>query len=254
MLPFSDTALSAGVTVPRPTAQGPLFVDSQVYTRVLFSPTAMDLTPGGSTAAPAQVAGRTATTCFMRGYAERVRYQTSTSLPWFWRRICFRSKSEVFRTTATNDSPTRPWAPYVETSLGFNRLMMNMARNNMDNTLNNIEGILFKGSNGQDWTDLVIAPVDTARVDLAYDKTFTLKSGNERGTVGEKKFWFGMNKNLIYSDDETGVQEDTSYFSVTDKKGMGDYYIYDIFSAGTGATTADVLVVAPSSSLYWHEK
>lgn len=63
-----------------------------------------------------------------------------------------------------------------------------------------------------------------------------------------------MNQNLVYDDDEAGAAEVTNRFSVDSKAGMGDYYIYDLFSPGTGGTSTDQIVIVPNSTLYWHEK
>jgi len=133
--------------------------------------------------------------------------------------------------------------------LGFNQ---NVA--NMPNTINNHDAIIFRGAKGLDWTDPIVAPVDNARVSLKFDKTWTLRSGNQSGTVKEMTLWHPMNKNLMYGDDESGDQEATSYVSVASKIGMGDYYIMDIISQGAGGTSSDLLQMVPNTTLYWHER
>jgi hypothetical protein len=133
-------------------------------------------------------------------------------------------------------------------------LWFNLDVNASPNTRNNIDGIIFKGAKGVDWNDPIVAPVDTRRVSLKYDKCITVRSGNANGAVLEKKLWHGMNKNLVYDDDETGDSESTSYSSVDSKPGMGDYYVLDIIQAGTGGTTGDAILVQANSTLYWHEK
>lgn len=222
----------------------------------LFTPTAMNLNQGTTNPNYAiNAAERTATTCFLRGFKENLRIQTNSHTPWFHRRICFASRGITpFNSSASSDTPTVSYAPYVDTSNGMERLWLNMNINAMTNTVNAIYGILFKGAVNVDWNDVIIAPVDTARVDLKFDKTWLVKSNNESGAILERKLWHGMNKNLVFDDDEVGESMASSYLSTDSKQGMGDYYILDILVAGLGGTSADLINVNASSTLYWHEK
>jgi len=111
-----------------------------------------------------------------------------------------------------------------------------------------------KGRKSIDWSDPIIAPLDTSRITVKYDKTITSKSGNDRGTVREFKLWHPMNKNLVYGDDEAGDNMTTVFRSVTSKAGMGDYYVMDVITPGSGAVTSDQLLLQSNSTLYWHEK
>lgn len=96
--------------------------------------------------------------------------------------------------------------------------------------------------------------MDTTRVDLVSDKRMTIRSGNQAGTVRDISLYHPYNHNLVYDDDENGQNETTAYTSVKDKRGGGDMFIYDLFTAGTGAGTSDVLQLTSTSTLYWHEK
>lgn len=218
----------------------------------LFSPTCMDLASAGSHTVGLE-SRRTSTTCYMRGFSEHIRVQTSSGLPWFWRRICFTFKNS-FAAAYPGDTPTNTFRPYVETSNGLERLWLNQTINAMPNTIAGQQGLIFKGVAGVDWNDIIVAPVDTRRITLKSDVTRTIKSGNQAGTVKEYKLWHPMNKNIVYDDDEDGVTEDTTYFSVASKAGMGDYFIYDIFLPGLGSSTTDIINVTANSTLYWHEK
>lgn len=251
MLSWSNTTITGSsqtVQVGKANAVG---TQTNIF---LFCPTAMDLT-SPSTHGVSQEAGRTSRVAYMRGFSEQLRIQTSSSIPWFHRRICFTHRGPSFFSTASsNDSPTQPYAPYVETTNGLERLWFNQVINNMPNTINNQQSILFKGASGQDWDDPILAPIDTSRVTVKFDKTWTLKSGNQSGTVYERKLWHPMNHNLVYDDDESGVTETSSHYSVASKPGMGDYYIMDILSAGLGGTTSDLCNIYSNSTMYWHEK
>lgn len=254
MLTWSNTTnTGASTTVAQQTA----YVAGNATGRFLFCATAQDLITGlsGGNGSVAQESQRTATSCYMRGLSEHVRVQTSSAIPWFHRRICFTTKgAQPFFVAQGSDSPTQTYGPYIDTSNGIERPWFNMTVNNQPNTINEIEGVLFKGANGVDWNDPILAPVDTSRVSLKYDHTWLMKSGNQSGTIVERKLWHPMNKNLRYGDDETGANEATVYTSTTSKIGMGDYYVMDYFVAGIGATSTDLLNVYSNSTLYWHEK
>lgn len=254
MLSWSNT-VSNGTS--RPIAAGNAYVAGNTIGSFLWLATAQDLTDNGSRGTVAQVAQRTATVCYMRGLKENIRIQTSSGLPWFHRRICFTSKgSEPFITRAPNDTgtPPNPVTPYLETTGGMQRLWLNQAVNASDNTLAGRYGVLFKGTAGIDWNDVLTAPVDTARVTLKFDKTWTIRSGNANGTVAERKLWHAMNSNLVYDEDETGVAQTSEFRSVESKAGMGDYYVLDILFPGEAGTTTDFISLSSTSSLYWHEK
>lgn len=191
----------------------------------------------------------------MRGFAENLRIQTSSALPWFHRRICFTIKgNSPFNIAQTGDTPINPTLPYVETSAGLERLWLNQTVNSMGDTIAAQQDRLFKGVRLQDWNDLIVAPVDTSRVTLKFDKTWVIKSGNQSGTLTSRKLWHGMNKTIVYDDDESGVAEASSHFSVDSRAGMGDYYVYDIFQPGIGGTATDLISVISNSTMYWHER
>lgn len=249
MLSWSNTS-STGAS--QTVASGPAYVNGTGTGFFLWNATANDLnTGGGAYNTISQESQRTSTTCYMRGLSEHVRIQTSSGLPWFWRRICF-----TFRGTFPNasDSPTQAPRTLQDTTNGIVRLWFNMDVNNTPNLRNQVDGIIFKGAKGVDWNDFIVAPVDTRRVSLKYDRTMCIRSGNAAGTVKESKMWHPMNKNLVYDDDESGDQEATSYLSVTSKAGMGDYYVLDLLQAGTGGGTSDQILLQANSTLYWHEK
>ena len=257
MTTFSNTTSAGAFQQPQ---QNPLFIAGKpgatdVSGIVLFCPTARSLVQfGGAAGSVVQEAMRTSTTCYMRGVSEHIRIQTNSPAPWLWRRICFRSRDLRFRQYASADTPGTGAFTFTETSNGYKRLAVNLMVNSVPNSINNILDLIFKGVQNVDWTDVILAPVDTRRIDLSSDRTTRLTSGNQSGTFRERKLWHPMNKNITYEDDENGEAESTSVFSVTDKRGMGDYYVMDFFSSGIGASSSDLLSVQYNTSLYWHEK
>ncbi|UOK20986.1 capsid protein [Chifec genomovirus UA13_98] len=250
MLTWSNTSSGGG---QQTTAQNPAFVNGINGGFFLWAATARDLTTGTSLSTISLESARTATTCYMRGLSEKVRIQTNSGIPWFHRRICFTYKGQTpFLGTFSGD--TGASNQFLENSDGMTRLWFNNNINGTPNYINQCYGVLFKGAQGVDWSDTITAPLDTRRVTVKYDKTWTMQSGNTNGIVRERKLWHPMNKNLVYDDDEAGTAESTSYVSTESKAGMGDYYVVDIIQAGTGGSTSDLLQIQSTTSLYWHEK
>nr|QTE03640.1 MAG: capsid protein [Gemycircularvirus] len=194
-------------------------------------------------------ATRTATTCFMRGLAENVEIQVSDGLPWQWRRICFTYKGINDLLPGLSTAPA--FRVSLETSNGWVRTVNALPNNAYRDSL---EGVMFRGVKGVDFNEPLTAPLDPTRITVKYDKTRTISSGNEDGCIRKYKFWHGMNKNLVYADDESGGTETTGNFSVQSKAGMGDYIIVDYFLPRAGSTSSNQLIFNPTASLYWHEK
>ena len=191
-------------------------------------------------------ATRTASTCYMRGLSEKIEIQVTDGLPWQWRRICFTYKGFV------NAAPNTTGFNLVnETTNGYVRLLNMLPSATYINT---VEGILFRGSKNVDWTDPMTAPLDPTRITIKYDSTRTIASGNEQGCIRKFNLWHGMNKNLVYSDDENAGSINQQFYSTQSKAGMGDYIVVDYFQARKGSTSAQQLSFGTTATLYWHEK
>lgn len=255
MLTASNTSTTGGTS---PANLGSLYVNGATgYFGVWGATLRGFVGPSGNAPSVVQEAERSATTCYMVGLSEKIRIQTSSGVPWLWRRICFRYRiaQSYFAVASPNDSAQQAYLPFIETSAnGYERLYFNQLVNTQPNTINEQQSILFKGTQGVDWNDIITAPVDNRRVDLCSDVTRRISSGNASGILREYKTYYPMKKNLVYADDEVGETESSAIFSVRDKQGMGDYLVCDIFVAGTGATSSDLLQLTDTSTLYWHEK
>lgn len=225
------------------------------YGMSVYCPTARSLVTASTTNLAVDVADRTATSCYMVGYKENLRIQTSTAQPWLWRRIVFNTKGPTFSSTSSGDtSPSVKYSPYSDTSIGMARLWFNLSVNNMGATQSLYNTVIFKGAVNQDWTDPITAKVDTSRITVMSDRTMTIKTGNEHGHFSERKLWYPMNKNIVYDDDEAGASEVPSYYSTDAKPGMGDVYIVDYVAPSVGATASDIINFNCTATLYWHEK
>ncbi|WGO62811.1 capsid protein [Genomoviridae sp.] len=216
--------------------------------------TARDLTSSLGKNTVTEDAARTQTSVYMRLLSERIRIYTSSASPWFWRRIVFSGKGPDFWSSVAESAPPAPRNAYIETSFGLGRLLQQFdAAGGLPNQQAALFARLFKGANQIDWSDPMTAPTDSRRVSVMYDKTTTIRSGNQQSAALITRRTHYFNKNLVYDDDETGANEDQSFFSVESKQGMGDVYIVDLFNAPT-ATGSELLYFYPEASLYWHEK
>lgn len=197
-------------------------------------------------------ATRTATTCYMRGLLERIDIQTSSAVPWRWRRVCITTKDNLYN--FSNVDAIAPYNGWLLTTHGVVRPWVNSTINNNDATQSAQWEQLFEGARNIDWQDMTTAKLDTRRVTVHYDKTVTINSGNANGVFRSFKRWHPMNKNIVYADDQEGGKMTDSHLSVTDKRGMGNYIVLDWFVSHLTATVSDVLRVRSNSCLYWHEK
>ncbi|AXB22597.1 capsid protein [Lynx canadensis faeces associated genomovirus CL1 46] len=254
MLSFSTTSASGANQSP---GVGGLYVNGSAASAMsVFCPTARSLVSAGTTNLTVDVSDRTSSTCFMRGYRENLRIQTSSPLPWLWRRIVFTSKggTPFGSQLASDQSQYVKYAPYSDTTIGMARLWFNLSNNNTPNTLASIQSVLFRGTINQDWNDVITAKVDTSRVTVMSDKTMTIRTGNANGHFSERKLWYPMNKNIVYDDDESGAAMTTAYSSTEAKPGMGDMYVADFLVPGIGGTASDIISLNCTATLYWHEK
>lgn len=252
MLSFSN-ATSAGNN--QAVAIGGLFVNGTTpYGMCVYSPTARSMYTASQQNTVIDKADRTAQTCFIRGFAENLRIQTSSPLPWIWRRIVFTCKSTIFTTQNASDTATPKFSPFIDTSVGMGRLWLNLQATGATVTIGQMNTVLFKGTINQDWNDVITAKVDNSRVTLMSDRTCTIRTANSNGHFSERKLWYPCNKNLVYDDDEAGAGETTVYYSTQAKPGMGDMFIADYFVPGVGGTTTDIININSTATMYWHEK
>jgi hypothetical protein len=124
---------------------------------------------------------------------------------------------------------------------------------------NSVENFLFQGTKGVDWSSLFSATIDRTRVDLISDKRTNLSSGNAAAKPRVVKRYNPINKTLVYDDEENLLSMVPSGFSVQTKQGMGNLYVYDMFTCPAPVTPgsdagASSLRISSTQTLYWHEK
>lgn len=257
MLTYSNT--SSDGTIQTTSSKQPLNVRGNSTFFSVWCPTAQNMNRDGGLNTINDIAARTSTTCYMRGLSEKIRIQTSTALPWFHRRICFTTSDQTWVRGALGP-PVNGTTPVQENYLdvqgeGMQRTYYNLSDQSPTATLfNSYQDTLFKGVRNTDWNDFMTAKVDTTRVNLKFDRTRTIISGNGVGTVKTMNFWHPMNKNLYYDDDQIGERYDSNYWSAETNRGMGNYIVVDIIQGGAGGAVGDLYRLSAEATLYWHEK
>jgi len=252
MRSWSGTPFLAG-------SAGPIVMQGDDSYMFGFVCTARDKDLGTGPAPIEMDPSRTATRCYMRGFKERIDLFTGSAHPWIWRRILFTYKGLDLLRVTEEESPGDPGLGqlWVESSDGYGRYYANIGdlTDLKSATIGrHITGLIFKGTEGADYTSNFSAKTDSERVKILYDKTVTIRSGNDRGVIKTYRRWHGFNKTLIYDEDEVGDETANRLLSSQSPRSMGDVYVIDFFSPGLGGTADDELRLLPTGTLYWHER
>lgn len=206
-------------------------------------------------------ATRTATSCYMRGLKETIRFDSNRSVPITWRRIVVAWRGVEYA-VAPGELPgfNQAYLFNLGNSLGWTRSATLLSGDDVppasEFVWNNIADKIFKGTAFQDWAQFINAPIDTSRVTLLYDKTKVLRSGNDENTpmTSQVKRWHPINKTITYNDDETGGGKFSAAFSSESNKSFGDVYVFDLFNFSPYADEGDTLSIDYQARLYWHER
>lgn len=192
---------------------------------------------------------RTASSCYMVGLKENIEIQILDGLPWQWRRICFTVKAGSTLDGLVPTSAIAPaFTPVSQTSSGYQRVL------NAIPDPTPFYGLIFQGNQNTDWSNPLTAKLDGERITIKYDKVVSLRSGNDDGVLRKYSRYHPMGHNLEYNDDEQGGTTLANQFSVTSKKGMGDYWICDIILPRVGSNNDNLMTFGTESTLYWHER
>jgi len=195
---------------------------------------------------------RNTSTCYIRGYKEKLNITIGGGGTWSWRRIVFYYKGPLLRNAYSDTGAGEQYDTLGSGAGGIPQRAIGPISNAVQSI---IEGILFAGSGSQDWNDSFRASVDTSRVTLHSDKIKSFNPSNESGRVHNANYWYPVNKNIVYDDDESGQSRVSSPYSVSSKAGCGDLYVYDLVRLETPATTGEAsFKFWPEASFYWHEK
>jgi hypothetical protein len=255
-----DTMIAGNTFPALPTNVGALTVTSDTPAVVMWNATARSAgaTPSMNLTMPIN-AQRLTQTPFIRGLSEKITIRTTTSNAWRWRRIVFFMKGLPPGVQDYVDPNAQRYYTQIDDGTGY----LEYQRVNTAlpfSMVSEIYRFLFKGfgvnnvtATPRDWMDPITAPIDTARITVAYDKVTQINSGNDAGVVRTYRRWHGVNKTLYYDDVETGGIISSGMFSTTAKMGCGDMYVVDMI-VGNSNDEGDILDFLPTTTLYWHEK
>lgn len=216
------------------------------YTAI-FCPTARPLSTVAN-GTKDQESDRTQSETYARGVKERVNLAISGGNCWRWRRIGFSVKGffDLFVSLQT--------AAYAR-SLTLGQVRPTNVDFSASADYTAFLGYLFDGTQNVDWFDIYNAKVDTDRVKLHYDKTYTFNPGNASGMTKVIKHWHPLNSSLHYGDDENGISESTIANASLGRHGMGDYFIVDFIQRATGAVgDGSAFIYDAETTYYWHER
>lgn len=200
---------------------------------------------------------RDMTDIFVRGYGERLTFETAGLGNWLWRRIVFLNRSsdlvDAFP-AGTLEFESTTGAPAV----GQTRPLWNILSGHSSATtaFQTLEFYLYQGESGLDWSDRFSAKIDSRQITLLSDVTRPLEGRNGAARFHHFQDWFPVNKTLVYDEDEAGQEKSsgvTTKFSTQAKPGCGNLYVYDILACANGGISNELRML-PSGTFYWHER
>lgn len=223
------------------------------YTSFIFSPTARRL-PSANAALNNifnyynSTANRTSSLCYAKGFSERIRFAYDNQTSWAWRRVVFSFHSNP------QNGPAGAYArgsSFGTSSLAIATSRIVAAMSTVDQQT--VADLLFKGTVGTDWNDVITAPLDRDRIRVHSDSTTALQSPS--GTVNTRVFkrYYPINKYIAYADDENiNAQDGTTYWAAERPGTLGDVYVVDFFLSAS--STGGALTYGPECRYYWHER
>lgn len=254
---------SAGDLVnPNPnstTLDGPLIIDGTTTNpyhsgihMTLQCPSHRFLNPNNA----AYLGYRTDTRPFIKGLSETYFLNPSDAAVWEHRRIVFATKSTFVAAVLPNiGAQTSAGDPSSRRQF---RDMSGVTTGNYTTLQSQLYDVVFTGVDSVDWRNPMLAKTDKARIDVYSDVKHTISSGNAVGRSKYKKFYTPFGKSIQYDDEENGLSISPSAVSVSDKRGMGNIFVLDLFVVINPAIAANPassqLAISSQQTLYWHEK
>lgn len=204
----------------------------------------------------AYLAFRTDTRPFIKGISEKYQLVPNDAAVWEHRRIVFASKA-LFVAAVLPNIGAQTAANDVNSRRQF-RDMSGVTTGNYTTLQTQLYDVVFEGVDTTDWRNPMLAKVDRARVDLIQDIRYQIFSGNAVARTKYKNYWTSINKTIQYDDEENGLSISPAATSVSDKRGMGNIYVLDLFYCVNPVDPLNpgnsVLAVSSQQTMYWHEK
>lgn len=183
---------------------------------------------------------------YLRGIAERVRWETNaSSAPMIVRRMVVSGTPRIDLTTGVTNETTQPTHVVAN---GIHFIGLGTGEMNI-----NVAEVLFAGTFGRDWVDGAVAKIDARRWKIHSDKSYVVKSGNQSEAIMNRRFYDPINRTIQYDDEENGTDVNTSGWAAYSTQGhqQNVYIIYQVYNPSPS-------LIAPSltleRTLYWHEK
>lgn len=236
-----------------PTTPGPAGMSAADVYGFIYSPSARvagHLLDSGERVNTPSHSQRRKSKCYVRGYGETVEIQTDDASPWIWRRIVFSTIGLASRFSPGllyNNDDTR----------GYGRTTYNLRSGTpqADTLEGVVYGYLFQGTQDVDWSNVMTAPTAPRHVKVYSDRRRIIQSPNSQGgTIRISKHYDGINRSIIYDDDEIGAgsKATNSIASGTPYGNMGDLFILDFFES-TSENDESGATFQPHGRYYWHE-
>lgn len=197
------------------------------------------------------------------GFGERLRFATSDSSDWRWRRIVFSAYIHQVWEFPTTGAPIQAEYPISNGEAdtgGYRRVFQRVepassATDPVKATF--IRGQLyyhlFRGTQNSDWSNPMTAPINTQKVHVYHDRLTRIASNSDAGAQLITKRWHPIRKNMIFDDQEFGKENLSLPYAGSSRRGIGDVYVVDMFQCVNDSEGVD-LSIGTDATTYWHER
>lgn len=203
---------------------------------------------------PQTIASRTNARTYVKGISETYQLVPQDASSWEWRRICVSVKGLL---SLSPDTLQLIGAQFTagNTTYRYFKDLTGDTSGAYITLWERIQSWLFIGTKGTDWNDQMTAKLDRARFNVHSDVMRRISSHNDSSSPRTVKTYVPINKTIQYDDEENGISMSTLPYSTQNKIGLGDIYIFDLFSVRAPINgTSSQLQVRSSMTYYWHEK
>ncbi|AXL65880.1 putative capsid protein [Giant house spider associated circular virus 1] len=191
---------------------------------------------------------RTKNNVYFRGAKLAWNFDMSDSSPWEIRMIAFWGSDG----TITANPQSRFYTTITPT--GGSPYQVNGLLPVLPGSVPDLRMTLFQGTEGTDWFDAMIAPLDVRRNKIIIDKRMTLRSGNDVGSFKRMNLWVPANKMVRFNNDENGSDVDKTSGIPSGLYSPDCLYYVTLYKQRGAADTAAQLLVSCNATVYWHER
>lgn len=216
----------------------------------LFCPSWRYMVPNNA----AYMAYRTATRTYVKGIGEKFSLTPNDASVWYHRRVIVSLKALLSTNIALNDA-IGAQSGVNATSYRQFRDLTGQQTGGYQIVWDIIQAQLFTGIKTVDWTDQMTARIDRARFNVHADFKYAIRSGNQASSPKMPSFYTPINKTIQYDDEENGVSITPNAYSVSNKIGLGNIYVIDMFETPEPiSATTSTMTIDSTMTYYWHER